>query len=329
MRIAVRISVIFWGLLLLTGVGYVIARLLHFRQIFFEHAGLELTQAQVLDAYKESGPNSTRIQYIPKIIHQVFHNWHDPGNDTLPTDWTENVQKCVKLNPDFEFKLWTEKSSREFMEKEYPWFLRTYDGYHHKVQRVDAVRYFLLLHYGGIYMDLDNSCMTDLTPLLYYPVWITDGARGALSNNILGATPNHPFWTHMTMSLIPYNYNYFFPYVTISYASGQWFETDVWQNYHASLPKPSANPNIEHRLYRLIMDDRPTADKWIFFTQERGGSWNNWDNRFFGWIGEHLFLFFLSLAGIVALVSWSGLRCVRRYKTGYTRLRNSPVMSSV
>lgn len=53
-------------------------------------------------------------------------------------------------------QLWTERASRDFIETEYPWFLRTYDGYRYPVQRVDAVRYFLLLHYGGIYMDLDN-----------------------------------------------------------------------------------------------------------------------------------------------------------------------------
>jgi mannosyltransferase OCH1-like enzyme len=53
-------------------------------------------------------------------------------------------------------QLWTEKESRDFIETEYPWFLRTYDGYRYPVQRVDAVRYFIMLHYGGIYMDLDN-----------------------------------------------------------------------------------------------------------------------------------------------------------------------------
>jgi mannosyltransferase OCH1-like enzyme len=53
-------------------------------------------------------------------------------------------------------QLWTEKASRDFIETEYPWFLNAYDGYRYPVQRVDAVRYFLMLHYGGIYMDLDN-----------------------------------------------------------------------------------------------------------------------------------------------------------------------------
>ena len=34
--------------------------------------------------------------------------------------------------------------------------MHAYDRYKYPVQRVDAARYFLMLHYGGIYMDLDN-----------------------------------------------------------------------------------------------------------------------------------------------------------------------------
>lgn len=64
---------------------------------------------------------------------------------------------CVILAfADSSGQLWTEETSREFIETEYPWFLRTYDRYLYPVQRVDAVRYFLLMHYGGIYLDLDN-----------------------------------------------------------------------------------------------------------------------------------------------------------------------------
>ncbi|KAK4466989.1 nucleotide-diphospho-sugar transferase [Cladorrhinum samala] len=323
MRVSIRISFIFWGLLLLSGFIYAITSLLRFKQIFFEHAGITLTQAQAAEAYA-AGQNDERTQHIPKIVHQVFHNWHDPGNGTLPSDWQANVNNCKKLNPNFEFMLWTEKKSRDFIEIEYPWFLRTYDRYRYKVQRVDAVRYFLLLHYGGIYMDLDNGCKADLSPLLYYPVWVTDGGRGALSNNIIAAKPNHPFWTHLTMSLIPYDWNWFFPYVTISFASGQWFETAVWERYHSLLPKPSENPEIEHRLYRLMMDDRPEADEWIFFTQERGGTWVNWDNRLFLALGDHLFLFFATLAVAVGLTIGSCTRFVRRYKSGYSRLKAVP-----
>jgi mannosyltransferase OCH1-like enzyme len=66
------------------------------------------------------------------------------------------------------------------------------------------------------------------TALTHLPAFTTDGGRGALSNNILGSVPEHPFWVLITESLMKYDWNYVFPYITISYASGQWFETAVW-----------------------------------------------------------------------------------------------------
>ncbi|KAL2126465.1 hypothetical protein VTI74DRAFT_852 [Chaetomium olivicolor] len=320
MRVTLKISVVLWAIALVTASGYVLSRLLVFKQIFFQHAGIPVTQQQAADEYENGGDK--RIQHIPKIVHQVFHNWKDPGNDTLPADWVAVRQNCMDLNPSFEFKLWTEEASRDFIEKEYAWFLRTYDGYRHKVQRVDAVRYFLLLHYGGIYMDLDNGCKRDLTPTLYYPTWITEPGRGALSNNILASRPNHPFWARLTHSLMPYDWNWFFPYVTISYASGQWFVTAIWQEYHRLLPKPSDNPKLEHRLHLLMMDDRPGAHPSIFFTQERGGTWINWDNLLFLWIGDHLFLFLLMLFGGIGFVFCAGSRLLRKHRNGYVRLKN-------
>ncbi|KAL2262519.1 hypothetical protein VTK26DRAFT_1099 [Humicola hyalothermophila] len=312
---------------LVTCLGYAISRLLFFIHLFGSHAGIAVTQPEVLAAYNNANnSHDARVQHIPKIIHHVFHNWKEPGNDVLPANWAEMRQGCMDLNPEFEFKLWTEKASRDFIETEYPWFLRTYDGYKYPVQRVDAVRYFLMLHYGGIYMDLDNGCKINLTPLLYYPLWVTDGDRGTLSNNILGSRPQHPFWHHLTLALLSYAWNYPFPFITISYASGQWFETAIWEEYHALLPKHDGKTGSEddHRLYRVLMDGRPGADPWTFFSwQGTGGTWNNWDNRLFGWIGEHIFLFLSCLIGGIALVVWCGARLLRGYRSrrahgGYT-----------
>ena len=256
-------------------------------------------------------------------------------------------------------EMWTEEASREFLSTYFPWFLETYDGYPYPVQRVDTVKYFLLLHYGGIYLDMDNvrcpfpaapapqsvlstiltlspsqGCLTNLTPLLYYPTWTTDGGRGALSNNILGSAPKHPFWHFLTDSLIPYSYNYISPYITISYASGQWFETAVWDAYHAALPKASPDFLGENRLHRVMMDDRPGNPPWIYFTQMRGGSWRNWDNAVFLWVGDHLILLVLCVCALVALACWVGTRCLARLRRrrwhvngNLSRCRGSPLVS--
>lgn len=201
-----------------------------------------------------------------------------------------------------------------------------------------------MLRFGGIYLDLDNGCLQDLTPLLYYPVFVTDGGHGALSNNILGAAPGHPFWDLMTGELIAYDYNYLLPYVTISYASGQWFETAVWEKYHAQLdsssqhPSDPADPAVDNmrtgtqgggQLYRIMMDMRPGAAPWIFFTQGRGNSWRNWDYDMFGWIGDHIALVILGSVTLAIAVLWLAVRvytkCRQRTakrRNGYTRLAN-------
>ena len=150
--------------------------------------------------------------------------------------------------------------------------------------------------------------------MLYYPTWTTDGGRGALSNNILGSTAGHPFWQLLTDSLIPYSYNFVFPYITISYASGQWFETAVWDAYHAALPATEA------KLHRIMMDDRPGSAPWVYFTQTTfGGTWNSWDNRMFLWIGDHLILLALFVVGCIALVCWTGMRLLRRQRRYVSR----------
>lgn len=117
----------------------------------------------------------------------------------------------------------------------------------------------------------------------------------------------HPFWVRLTDALPHFNYNYFFPYVTISYASGQWFETQIWQEYHADRKTAADTEGV-----RIMMDEREGGAPWIFFTQERGGTWGNWDNRMFLWIGDHVALVILGAVGLISLVVWGIVKCVKR-----------------
>lgn len=169
--------------------------------------------------------------------------------------------------------------------------------------------------------DRIQGCRTDLESLRYFPAWTTDGGHGALSNNILGAEPNHPYWVEMTDSIISHAWNYPLPYLTISYATGQWFLTKTWEEYHQRLL-----PN-EPFLTRISMDGREGAPSWTFFTHTRGGTWDNWDNRMFAWIGDHLGLVALLVAMqcfLCVLAVSSCLSAARRRKreAGYELVRN-------
>jgi mannosyltransferase OCH1-like enzyme len=311
-------ALVFFTLLLL--LGYIARRVYFFVHIFMPHSGIALTQEEVELAHNSSTLPDPRPQHIPKLIHQIFHNWRDPANDTLPADWESVRQTCIAHNPGWDYKLWTTTSSRAFISAEYPWFLPTYDGFAYPVQRIDALRYFLMLRHGGIYIDLDNGCKAPLEPLLYYPTWVTDGGKGALSNNILASAPGHPFWRLLTDSMMSYAWHYPLPYLAVSYATGQWFETAIWEEYHRRRPEG------EPPLTRIMMDMDPAAARWVFFSQERGGTWDQWDNLVFKWIGDHVVLMLLCVVAALAGIWGLGLLLLRlarrlwRIRRGYRRV---------
>lgn len=143
----------------------------HLFGILGPHPGVRISQTKVQDSYNASTADSSTT-VVPNILHQIFHHWDDPGNATLPPHWAAARQACISFNPEWDVKvslalydsyvhtdatkLWNLASSRSFIEQEYDWFLPTYDGYKFPIQRIDVLKYFLLHHYGGIYIDLDN-----------------------------------------------------------------------------------------------------------------------------------------------------------------------------
>lgn len=101
-----------------------------------------------------------------------------------------------------EYILWTDASSREFIAKEYPWFLNTFDGYTYPIQRANAVRYFILYHYGGVYMDLDIGCQRPIDPLLTFPVILPWTIPVGVSNDLMFTEKNHPFMAQIIRNLM-------------------------------------------------------------------------------------------------------------------------------
>lgn len=242
-----------------------------------------------------------------------------------------SVLSLLTIPPPFLLpQLWTTEKSREFLAEHFPWFLPTYDGYKFPIQRVDVMRYFLLRHYGGFYLDLDNGCEASLEPLRYYPAFTTDGGHGALSNNIMGGQPGHPYFQLLTETLVPWDWNWLLPYVIISYDSGQWFVTATWERYHSLLRRPDDddgggtvrgfNGTGWAPLHHVMMDEREGADPWVFFTQVKGGTWTNWDSQFFGLLGRYIVLVIGGLCVLLGLLVWSCLWCVRRRRA---RARNA------
>lgn len=84
---------------------------------------------------------------IPKIIHQTWKN------SNIPDYLVDLIKTWKTFHPNWEFKFWTDDMNRDFIIKHYPGFTSVYDSYPNSIQRVDAVRYFILHKFGGVFID--------------------------------------------------------------------------------------------------------------------------------------------------------------------------------
>ena len=253
LRVVIRVFLL---ISLIYSVGFirsnvVFERFLNSLFITFNDFPPDYTQALVLSA----SHNNTPLVYnysmypildptviIPETIHFIwFRDLYDvkPNGTEIPSTGSNTPDLCRKYNPDFTINVWNASSARNLLEQHYDWFLPTYDGYKHPIQRVDAFKYFVLWHYGGVYMDMDVSCRRSLVPLLQFPAWFPRASPLGVNNDLMASRARHPVVGKMIESLERRDRNLIFPYLTIFWSTGPRFTTDTlnrWLGKHAGEP---------------------------------------------------------------------------------------------
>lgn len=219
-----------------------------------------------------------RPQLIPKIIHQTYKN------TSIPTAWQGAQQSCLALHkePEWEYRLWTDDSAVTFIAKEYPWFLETYQGYLYPIQRADAIRYFVLSHYGGIYIDLDDGCNRALEPLLSYPAFVRRTIPTGISNDVMGAVPHHPFFMRVIEELENYDRGWIMPYISVMASTGPLFLSIIWRHWDAEGLNYGDGPDGAR--VRIIFPEEYNGHSWSFFTHHTGNSWHGADVQLIFWV---------------------------------------------
>ncbi|MET7617866.1 glycosyltransferase [Streptomyces sp. NPDC005408] len=148
---------------------------------------------------------------IPALIHQT---WKDTD---VPPEWQKWADSWRTHHPGWGYRLWSDADNRAFLQEHYPWFLPVYDGYPEAIMRADAIRYFLLDHFGGLYVDLDFECLNPVTGILdghelvlgcepdAHTRLLLARQRGfdrIVGNAFIASRPGHPFWAHVHRQLV-------------------------------------------------------------------------------------------------------------------------------
>jgi hypothetical protein len=156
---------------------------------------------------------------VPKLMHQTWQT------KQVPAKWAAARKSCIDLHPDFEHRLWTDEEGLAFIKKHYPWFLPTYVAYPYSIQRVDVLRYFLLHHFGGIYIDLDMGCNKRLDFMLQHNFTAPLTHPVGISNDVMAAVPGDAYLAHIVRRLASWNHWLFIKYIQVMFSTGPMFLT--------------------------------------------------------------------------------------------------------
>lgn len=221
---------------------------------------------EAIAALKEQ-PQSNDSAIVPRIIHQV-----KLGGLKMKPTWTAARQSCLKTHPQWEFKLWEDKEGDEFVKEQYPQIFDHYRGYKlgelhslesctcsltnvyllpAEIQRANILRYLVLDHYGGMYLDLDLRCLQPLDPMRNESLVTPPANPTGINNAFIVSSPHHPFWKHVVEAIPRYDLGWFnSPYLTNMFSTGCHFLSTI----HRQMPyseRKSSNVKILDQKHKL------------------------------------------------------------------------------
>ena len=244
------------------------------------------------------------IGEVPRLLHRTWKvdvDMDDPDLSALPPRWVKAYRRCSRLHSPrqgWKTMLWTDEDLRDLVAAHYPRFLRMYESYRYPIQRADAGRYFVLHRHGGVYLDLDVSCARYLEPLRAAVSSLPPGAMNrtsaaavprtrplGLSNDVMLASPGHPFLEALIESLPRRKRWYGSPYPTVMFGTGPGFLTLVYASLSEGVR--GSVSIIGSELY-----DGEDRDK-RYFRHLEGSTWHGWDAAFVKWAhrwSQHLMM---------------------------------------
>ncbi|ORX35295.1 hypothetical protein BD324DRAFT_609547 [Kockovaella imperatae] len=222
---------------------------------------------------------------IPRIIHQT---WKD---DMLPVKWRKAFKECREGMPDYEHMLWTDEVSREFIKANYPAHLHMYDSYKYPIQRADSIRYFVLHHFGGVYMDLDIGCRRRLDPLLQgdWEVILPVTKPVGVSNDLILSSKGSAFIDDTIHALPAWNHEWVSNYPTVMFSTGPMFLSAQFSIYTSAHPITSSHPRSEVRILPKSLYGKNAPVETVphsFFAHFYGSSWHSDDAGFISFLGK-------------------------------------------
>ena len=254
--------------------------------IFFASAPDKTLDISVNENYKLPQVNPRYNSQINSRIPLVFHRTWKSGE--IPEKWREIHQHCLDINQDFDVIIWTDEMIYNFIKQNYPWFYSIFIDYPYHIQRVDVARYFLLYHFGGVYLDMDAQCITPFKDLLHdmeptETVLMPMTDIYGVTNSFMASAPKSKYFEYVIYELPKYAHGVhtLVRHTTIILSTGPTFLSRCLDRFE---------PKSE--IHVMSLSDYEN----VHFRHAKGGTWHGVDTEIVDLFHFHYFkLLFLGL----------------------------------
>jgi len=243
---------------------------------------------------------------VPKIVHLTWKS------RTLPTRWKKIIDAWKRTNPDWKIMFWSDVDNRNYIAKNYPDFLPVFDSYPYNIQRADAIRYFLLKDFGGVYCDMDIEVMGSLNE--YFDnnppgdvFLVKSGNVPVFTNCFMASKPGAPFWDDVIKELR----NPEIPWYAVSkhflvmFSTGPLMLNNVVNKTKYIISYLPRNVFMAYS----ISDDTSIIKEGALLKNHNEGSWNSWDSLFINFMfryGITILIFVVVLIVVLYILHLNG-----------------------
>lgn len=237
---------------------------------------------------------------IPHRIHQIWFQ----SEKNIPKKY-HGYQKSWKDNhPQWEYKVWDEKSMSDLIRQEDPVFHEnTWTQYKLMVHKYDSARFFILRKYGGFYVDMDMQCLKPLDDLCLHYNFVAGKYFGYIVNTgIIGSIPHHPIWDIIVRELPFYAHRKWYQLSDMHYAVHITFLLG-WCIYKSGLfkdPTTFIAPPYMFEPEGLLVNVNSSRLKDAYAWHDHGFSWmqESWTH-----VVCYYILFVVSFVAMIVIVS--------------------------
>jgi mannosyltransferase OCH1-like enzyme len=243
------------------------------------------------------------MKEFPKIIHQIYGFW----DKNIPKHIQSRIDTWKNLHPDYKYILWDKKKSRDFIKKRYNWFLSLYDTYPYNVQRADALRYFILYYYGGVYSDIDLEPVKSISPLLEKyknknALLYKSSNSGMITNDFMVSKPKNIFWKKVWHGLIVHHsYSSISKHLEVMCTTGPLLLDDIYENFILK-NKYIYVVNSKYINNCDISTQKPCANKDAYLKRYEGNSWHGFDSTILNFLYTYKYNIIISVLIIIIVI---------------------------